>query len=106
MTDNKRDLLLAFCDFFDPKRLDSKLTEETIDAFLAQHLPPIPTTVATSSQSGEEGQAGPGFYGASPAPVAPHVNVTEVVGHMMSEGGYGEGPSFLVSAENGQPVRE
>ena len=36
-----------------------------------------------------------------PAPPRPHVKVTEVVGHMMSEGGYGEGPSFLVSAENG-----
>ena len=84
-----RALLLAFVEW--QHRWDTnKSTPPTeyekvcLNAFLAS-LPSIPAGVATSSQSGEDGQAGPGFYGASPAPVAPHVKVTEVVGQYLDD---------------------
>lgn len=86
---NARALLLEFAEWRDGAGWLYGEDAKVVDAFLAQHkgdLPSLPATVATSSQSGEEGQAGPGFYGASPAPVAPHVKVTEVVGRLSSDG--------------------
>jgi hypothetical protein len=86
-TDDKRALLLAFVEWTDSKDGIPEPCEYSVDAFLAQatfpvqDLPSPPATVSTSSQSSEEGQVRPGCFGVSPVPIAPHVKVTEVIGH-------------------------
>jgi hypothetical protein len=58
-TDDRRALLLAFVEWLNGllrERQKYPQDETTVDAFLSQYLPPVPATVATSSQSGEDGQ--------------------------------------------------